>query len=56
MKRLLPMTSQGEAALAASRLPPVTAPANRHGPSAAQPGSPAAAPNWVSPLSVEGSS
>ncbi len=45
MKRRLPMISQGEVALAASRLPPVTAQANRHGPSGAQPGSPAAAVN-----------
>src|SRR5438874_938169 len=33
MKRRLPMISQGEVALAASRLPPVTAQANRHRPS-----------------------
>ena len=45
MKRRLPMTSQGEDALAASRLPPVTALANRHRPSTAHPGSPAAAAN-----------
>ena len=40
-----PMTSQGEDALAASRLPPVTALANRHRPSTAHPGRPAAAAN-----------
>ena len=45
MKRLLPMTRKGEVALAASRLPPVTALANRHRPSTAQPGRPAAAVN-----------
>jgi hypothetical protein len=45
MKRRVPMISQGEVALAASRLPPVTALANRHCPSAAQPGRPAAAVN-----------
>src|SRR6266700_969641 len=45
MKRRLPITSQGEDALAASRLPPVTALANRHRPSTAHPGSPAAAAN-----------
>jgi hypothetical protein len=45
MKRLLPMTIQGEDTLAASRLPPVTALANRHAPSAAHPGRAAAAVN-----------
>lgn len=45
MKRLPPMTSQGEDALAASRLPPVTALANRHAPSTAHPGRPDAASN-----------
>ena len=45
MKRRLPMIRKGEDALAASRLPPVTAQANRHRPSTAQPGSPAAAVN-----------
>ena len=45
MKRRLPIIRKGEDALAASRLPPVTAQANRHRPSAAQPGSPAAAVN-----------
>ena len=45
MKRRLPMIRKGELALAAIRLPPVTADANRHGPSGSQPGSPAAAAN-----------
>jgi len=45
MKRRVPMIRKGEDALAASRLPPVTAQANRHRPSTAQPGSPAAAVN-----------
>ena len=45
MKRRLPIIRKGEDALAASRLPPVTAQANRHRPSTAQPGSPAAAVN-----------
>ena len=45
MKRRLPMIRKGEIALAAIRLPPVTAQANRHRPSTAQPGSPAAAVN-----------
>ena len=45
MKRRLPIIRKGEDASAASRLPPVTAQANRHRPSTAQPGSPAAAVN-----------
>src|SRR5262249_59191806 len=45
MKRRAPMIRKGEDALAASRLPPVTTQANRHRPSTAQPGSPAAAVN-----------
>jgi hypothetical protein len=45
MKRRFPTISQGEIVLAAIRLPPLTAQANRHRPSPAQPGRPAAAPN-----------
>ncbi len=45
MKRRLPTTNQGEIALAAISLPPVTDDANRHPPSRPHPGSPAAAAN-----------
>ncbi len=45
MKRRFPTISQGVIVLAAIRLPPLTAPANRHRPSAAHPGRPDAAPN-----------
>ena len=45
MKRRLPTISQGEIVLAAIRLPPLTAQANRHRPSASHPGSPDTASN-----------
>ncbi|HUY49830.1 MAG TPA: hypothetical protein VMV92_29630 [Streptosporangiaceae bacterium] len=45
MKRRLPTISQGEIMLAAISVPPLTAQANRHRPSAAHPGRPHAAPN-----------
>jgi hypothetical protein len=45
MKRRFPTISQGAIVLAAIRLPPLTAQANRHRPSPAHPGRPAAAPN-----------
>jgi hypothetical protein len=45
MKRRFPTISQGEIVLAAIRLPPLTAQANRHRPSAAHPGRPHALPN-----------
>jgi hypothetical protein len=45
MKRRLPTISQGEVALAAISLPPLTAQANRHKPAASHPGSAHAAPN-----------
>ena len=43
MKRRLPTTSQGESVLVAISLPPLTADTKRHSPSAAHPGSDAAA-------------
>lgn len=45
MKRRLPTIRKGEPLLAAISLPPLTADANRHRPSASHPGSPAAASN-----------
>ncbi len=45
MKRLFPTISHGVIVLAAIRVPPVTAQANRHRPRPAHPGSPHAAPN-----------
>ncbi len=45
MKRRLPTIRKGELLLAAISLPPLTAQANRHTPSAGHPGSAAAAPN-----------
>ncbi len=45
MKRRLPTIRKGEPLLAAISLPPLTAQANRHTPSASHPGSAAAAPN-----------
>lgn len=45
MKRLFPTISHGVIVLAAIRVPPLTAQANRHRPSPAHPGSPHAAPN-----------
>jgi len=45
MKRRLPVISQGEFVLAAIRVPPLTAQANRHNPSPAHPGRPHAAPH-----------
>jgi hypothetical protein len=47
MKRRLPTISQGEIVLAAISLPPLTAQANRHRPSARHPGRPHAASNAV---------
>jgi hypothetical protein len=45
MKRRLPTIRKGEIVLAASNLPPLTADANRHRPSASHPGSAVAASN-----------
>ena len=45
MKRRLPTIRKGEVMLAAISLPPLTADANRHRPTASHPGSAAAAPN-----------
>ena len=45
MKRRLPTIRKGELLLAAISFPPLTADANRHGPSASHPGSPATASN-----------
>ena len=45
MKRRLPTTNQGEIALAAISLPPLTDDANRHRPAASHPGKAAAASN-----------
>jgi hypothetical protein len=43
MKRRLPTTNQSEFVLVPSSAPPLTADKNRHDPTAAQPGNPAAA-------------
>jgi len=43
MKRRFPVISQGEFVLAAIRLPPLTAQANRHNPAAGHPGRPSSA-------------
>jgi len=51
MKRLFPTISQGAIVLAAIRVPPLTAQANRHRPSPAHPGRPHAAPN-ASPIAA----
>lgn len=51
MKRRLPTTNQGEIALAAISLPPVTDEANRHPPSRRHPGRPPAAPH-AAPIAV----
>jgi len=48
MKRRLPTTRKGEVVLAATSLPPLTADANRHTPTASHPGKLAAAPNAAS--------
>jgi hypothetical protein len=45
MKRRLPTIRKGEVTLAAISIPPLTADANRHAPSGAHPGKPAAAAN-----------